>query len=260
MTDRQSIANGAVLTMKHGTVRYGDARALDDVTCEIAGGQFVAVLGENGSGKTTLLKAFLGLVPLDSGEVSILGTDLGRFTDWPDMAYVPQRLLSAGAVPVSVQETVSSSLVTRLGRGRLSRAQREQRITDALGAVGLVHRRRDRLDSLSGGQQRRVLLAGALAKDPKIFMLDEPTAGVDADSQERMAGIFEHLRDRGRTILFVTHELGSFTALASRIIVMQRGKVAYDGPPPTPDQLRDPVWHHSNDLHPPAGPAPIVES
>lgn len=253
------MTNGAVLTIEHGTVRYGDSRALDDVTCAFPPGQFVAVLGENGSGKTTLLKALLGLVPLDSGEVSILGTPLGQFKDWPDIAYVPQRLLSAGAVPVSVQETVQSAFVTRLGRSRVSRGQRDQRTSEALRAVGLEERRRDRLDSLSGGQQRRVLLAGALAKDPQVFMLDEPTAGVDADSQERMASIFRDLRDQGRTIILVTHELGSFTALASRIIVMQRGKVAYDGPPPTPDQLRDPVWHHSSDLHPPAGPAPIVE-
>lgn len=253
------MTNGAVLAIEHGTVRYGDARALDDITCSFSSGQFVAVLGENGSGKTTLLKALLGLVPLESGNINIFGTPLGRFTDWPDIAYVPQRLLSTGAVPVSVQETVQSALVTRLGRGRMSRAQREQRTTDALRAVGLEDRRRDRLDSLSGGQQRRVLLAGALAKHPQVFMLDEPTAGVDADSQERMASIFKDLRDLGRTIIFVTHELGSFTALVSRIVVMQRGKIAYDGPPPPPDQLHDPVWHHSNDLHPPPGPHPIVE-
>jgi len=259
VTRGHSLTNGAVLAIEHGTVRYGGARALDDVTCAFPAGHVVAVLGENGSGKTTLVKALLGLVPLHSGEVSILGTPLGRFKDWPDIAYVPQRLLSAGAVPVSVQETVKSAFVTRLGRGRVSRGQREQRTSEALRAVGLEERRRHRLDSLSGGQQRRVLLAGALAKDPQVFILDEPTAGVDADSQERMAATFRDLRDQGRTIILVTHELASFTALASQVIVMQRGQVAYDGPAPSPKMLRDPVWHHSDDMRPLRDPRPIVE-
>jgi zinc transport system ATP-binding protein len=251
--------DGGALAIERGTVRFGDSRALDDVTLDVAPGTFLALLGENGSGKTTLLKALLELVPLDSGSVSILGSPLREFRQWSQIAYVPQRLLSAGAVPVSVQEAVGSSLVTPLGRGIAKRRERPERITRELEAVGLEHRRRDRLDSLSGGQQRRVLLAGALARDPDIYMLDEPTAGVDHESQERMASIFADLRRQGRTIILVTHELGSISALAERVVVLQRGRVAYDGPPPMPEQLKDSVWHHSNDINPASGPHSIVE-
>lgn len=260
MTSLPAATNGAVLTIEHGTVRYGDSLALNDITCQITQGEFAAILGENGSGKTTLLRSLLGLAPLDSGHVKILGTPLERFRDWPKLSYVPQRLLSAGAVPVSVYEVVNSALVTRLGKGGWGRAQREERTLNALRAVGLEDRRRDRLDSLSGGQQRRVLVARALARDSQILLLDEPTAGVDAENQQHLARIFRRLRDEGRTILFVTHELTGFADLANRVIVMQRGAIAYDGAPPTPEELRDPAWHHSNDLHPQPGTPHIIES
>jgi zinc transport system ATP-binding protein len=136
---------------------------------------------------------------------------------------------------------------------RLPRRGDRQRIVDALAQVGLADRRRDRFDALSGGQQRRVMIAAAIAKDADLYVLDEPTAGVDAESQERISETFGSLREQGRTILLVTHELGPFAALASRIVVLgsPRGEtstVLYDGPPPVPDHLRERVWHHSEDV------------
>ena len=123
----------------------------------------------------------------------------------------------------------------------------------SLALVGLEDRRKDRFDSLSGGQQRRVMIAAALAKQADTYVLDEPTAGVDAESQEHIAATFESLREDGRTVLLVTHELGPFASLATRIVVLGAdhepgSTVRYDGPPPVPGHLIESVWHHSEDV------------
>ena len=224
---------------------------LSNVNLTVESGEFVAVLGANGSGKTTLMRAILGLLPITSGQIDVFGTPIGRFREWGHLAYVPQRLHSAGAVPVSVHEVVGAGLVSP--QQRLPRRGDRQRVVDALAQVGLADRRRDRFDALSGGQQRRVMIAAALTKDADLYVLDEPTAGVDAESQERISETFGSLREQGRTILLVTHELGPFAALASRIVVLgspggETSTVLYDGPPPVPDHLRERVWHHSEDV------------
>ena len=152
---------------------------------------------------------------------------------------------------MSVHEVVGAGLISP--RQRLPHRGDRQRVVDALAQVGLADRRRDRFDALSGGQQRRVMIAAALAKDADLYVLDEPTAGVDAESQQRISETFGSLHDRGRTVVLVTHELGPFASLASRIIVLgsPRGEtstVLYDGPPPVPDHLLERVWHHSEDV------------
>ncbi len=224
---------------------------LSNVNLVVEPGEFVAVLGANGSGKTTLMRAMLGLLPITSGQIDVFGKSINGFREWARLAYVPQRLHSAGAVPVSVHEVVGAGLISP--RQRLPRRGDGQRVAAALAQVGLQDRRRDRFDALSGGQQRRVMIAAALAKDADLYVLDEPTAGVDAESQERISETFGQLHAEGRTVVLVTHELGPFSALASRIVVLgsPRGEtstVLYDGPPPVPDHLLDRVWHHSEDV------------
>lgn len=224
---------------------------LRNVSLSIDQGEFAAILGANGSGKTTLMRAILGLMPVTSGQVDLFDTPLSRFRDWGRIAYVPQRLHSAGAVPVSVHEVVGASLISP--RRRLPRRGDRSVVLDALALVGLEDRRNDRFDALSGGQQRRVMIAAALAKDADVYVLDEPTAGVDAESQEHIAETFAQQRDSGRTVLLVTHELGTFSSLATRIVVLGRrgsesSTVLYDGTPPVPEHLTESVWHHSEDV------------
>lgn len=223
---------------------------LSDVNLAIDAGEFVAILGVNGSGKTTLMRAMLGLMPISAGSLELYGTPVSAFRSWERMAYVPQRLHSAGAVPVSVHEVVGASLISP--HRRLPRRRDRQDILNALEQVGLVERRKDRFDSLSGGQQRRVMIAAALAKNADTYILDEPTAGVDADSQALITDTFASLHAEGRTIMLVTHELGSFSSLATSIVVLGRdahgSSVRYDGPPPIPEHLTEHVWHHSEDV------------
>jgi zinc transport system ATP-binding protein len=227
------------------SVEFGGERVLDGVDLTIHRGDYVALLGENGSGKSTLLRAMLGLVPLSSGSIEVHGRRLGRAP--ADVAYVPQQLLGATAVPVSVAETVRAALISPRRRWRLSARQAHERSEQALAAVGLLHRAADRLDTLSGGQQRRVMVARALAMGTTTLLLDEPTAGVDADSESRLADVLAELHDSGHTIVLVTHELGEVTRAANRAVVLggrPSGRVRYDGAVPPPAHIYAGTWHH----------------
>ena len=234
-------------------VTFDGECVVDEATLSIAPGEFVAVLGENGAGKSTLIRALLGLVPLSHGNVRIHGTPVEDFRDWWRIGYVPQRLLATGAVPMSVREVVASARWGPGSRFRIPRKADQDSMRRALEAVGLWDRRDARLDTLSGGQQRRVLIARALATGADTFVLDEPTAGIDSESQERLAETLGALRDAGDTVLFVTHELGALADLATRAIVLghgEHGSVRYDGPPRREELAHHHAWHHSNELGP----------
>jgi zinc transport system ATP-binding protein len=238
-------------------VTFDGECVVDEVSLSIAPGEFVAILGENGSGKTTLMRALLGLIPLSHGVVRVHGTPVTEFRDWDRIGYVPQRLLSAGAVPMSVREVVESARWSPRTRWRLRRKDERDAAEEALHEVGLWDRREDRLDTLSGGQQRRVLIARALATGADTLILDEPTAGIDAESQARLATTLRRLRDSGRTILLVTHELGPVADLTTRAVVLARGEhgsVRYDGPPRAEELAHHHAWHHSEEIAPPVPP------
>jgi zinc transport system ATP-binding protein len=230
-------------------VVFGTTPAVDGVTLAIGDAEFVAVLGANGSGKTTLVRALLGLQPVTSGEVRLFGTPLREFTDWPRIGYVPQRAAVQAGMPVSVREVVASGRVGRIGWLRRTSAADRDAAAAALDAVGLAGRARDPMRALSGGQQQRVLIARALAGDPDVLVLDEPTAGVDRESQEALAGTLRLLSERGRGVVLVTHHLGPLAPLVDRAVVLDAGRVVHDGPAPTSgmptgDEHADDHHHH----------------
>jgi zinc transport system ATP-binding protein len=222
-----------VLEVRHGVVAYNDRPVLRGVDLTVHSGEVVAILGANGSGKSTLIRAALGLVPLAAGQVSLFGTPLRQFKKWSRLGYVPQRLGAGGGVPATVEEVVSSGRLARRG-WRLSSAADRTAVRDAIAAVGLADRVKDPVATLSGGQQQRTLIARALAGQPELLILDEPTAGVDAASQEAFAGaLADFVRDGGSVVL-VAHELGPLAPLVSRAVVVHGGTIAHDGPVPTP--------------------------
>jgi zinc transport system ATP-binding protein len=236
-------------------VEFDGEHVLEDVDLTIHPGEFVALLGPNGSGKTTLVRAMLGLQPYAHGRVALFGQPLARFRSWQRIALVPQRLPGASSIPVSVWEAVLSGLISPRRRWRpFSRVEREA-ATSALEAVGLLDRRQERLDTLSGGQQRRVLIARALAAEPDLLVMDEPTAGVDSEHVARLTLLLAQLHERGITIVVVTHELTGIAHLVTRAVVLDpdsRESVVFDGPPPVPGHhLHDHVHHHEGDGEPP---------
>lgn len=197
--------NGDVLEFHDLTVAYHIRPVLWDVDLAVPGGRLAAIVGPNGAGKSTLLKAALDLVPLASGYVRVFGRpyrDVRR-----RVAYVPQRESVDWDFPASVADVV---LMGRYGsRGWLRRPSREDRrlAHAALERVGMAEYARRQISRLSGGQQQRAFLARALAQDADLYVMDEPFAGVDAVTERAIVALLRELRDRGRTVLCVQHDL-----------------------------------------------------
>ncbi len=233
-------------------VRFGTAVAVDGVDLTVGAGEFVALLGANGSGKTTLVRALLGLQPIDGGTVSLFGTPLREFRDWPRVGFVPQHAQAQAGMPASVREVVRSGRIARAGWLRRYGDSDRNAVTAALDAVGLAERAKDPIQTLSGGQQQRVLIARALAGEPDVLVLDEPTAGVDVDSQDALAETLRLLKQRGHGVLLVTHHLGPLAELVDRTVVLEAGRVVHDGPVPAGGMPPDDHHHHPADQRRPS--------
>lgn len=234
-----------VIHVRGGTVAYDDRPVLRGVDLTVHPGDVVAVLGANGSGKSTLIKAILGLVPLAAGKVRLFGEPAGTRTARVlarRIGYVPQRLGAGSGVPATVAEVVATGRLARRGL-RPAGAKDRAAVTAALTLVGLADRAHTPVATLSGGQQQRTLIARALAAEPDLLVLDEPTAGVDAQSQAAFAAALERFVGRGGTVLLVAHELGPLRPLVTRAIVIHDGVVAHDGPVP------EPAGHHADPHH-----------
>ena len=228
-----------VIAMADVSVALGGRPVLRGIDLEVRAGEVVALLGANGSGKSTLVRTLTGLVPMSRGEVALFGSPLARFRDWRRVGFVPQRVTATSGVPASVWEVVASGRLSRRPFLRPLRSADRTAIREAIAAVGLADRAHDGCAALSGGQQQRVLIARALAGGPDLLVLDEPTAGVDQQSQQAFADALESLVRRGATILLVAHELGPLAPLVGRTVVMRDGRVAYDGPPLAPGEGLD---------------------
>lgn len=223
-----------IVDVSHGVVAYGDRPVLRDVSMCVTSGEVVAILGANGSGKSTLVRAILGLIPLRAGSISLFGTPLRRFRQWHRIGYVPQRVGAGSGVPATVREVVASGRLARRGLFRPPGAADRAAVSAALEAVGLAARAADPVATLSGGQQQRTLIARALAGEPEMLVLDEPTAGVDAASQEAFAEALRGFVGGGGTVLLVAHELGPLQPLVGRAVVVHDGRIAHDGACPPP--------------------------
>jgi len=236
-----------VVAVRDGGVLLGGRPVIRGIDLTVLDGEVVAILGANGSGKSTLVRSLLGLVPLTRGHVELFGTPLGEFSAWRRVGFVPQRSGATTGVPASVREVVAAGRLAHLRPLQRQRRVDRDAVEEALAAVGLEDRARDGVGTLSGGQQQRVLIARALAGEPDLLVLDEPTAGVDVESQDALATVLTRLARRGATILLVAHELGPLEPLVARTVVMRDGRVAYDGSPLASFQeLSEPSHHHGH--------------
>jgi zinc transport system ATP-binding protein len=232
-----------VVEVRHAVVAYDGRPVLRDVSLSVTAGEVVAILGANGSGKSTLVRAALGLVPLQGGTIELFGTPQRRFRRWERIGYVPQRMGATSGVPATVGEVVSAGRLARRGVLRPARAADRAAVLAALTAVGLADRITDPVSTLSGGQQQRTLIARALAGRPDLLILDEPTAGVDAASQEAFADALRRFVADGGTAVLVAHELGPLHPLIDRAVVVHHGLIAHDGAVPQP------AGHHAEPDH-----------
>lgn len=216
------------------TVRYGgsDHPALTGVDCEVAAARLVAVVGPNGSGKTTLVRAVSGLTPLVSGDIRIDGQPVA---EWPRgslarvLAVVSQR--EESVFPLSVEETVMLGRYARLGPfAAPGRADREavDRALQRCDVAGLARRS---VDALSGGEWQRVRIARALAQEPRLLVLDEPTASLDVRHEMELFELVRGLVDGGLAGLVITHHLNLAARFADRMLLLSEGRVVAEGSP-----------------------------
>ena len=238
-------------------VELGGRPVLRGIDLAVSPGEVVAVLGANGSGKSTLVRTLLGLVPTVRGEVQLFDTPLARFRSWERVGFVPQRATATSGVPATVGEVVAAGRLSRRTPFVPMRRADRAAVAAALTAVGLEGRQGDGVSTLSGGQQQRVLIARALAGEPELLVLDEPTAGVDVQSQEAFADALRGLVHRGATIVLVAHELGPLADLVGRAVVMRDGRLVYDGPPLASFADAD-HGHHHHDVTRVSDHAPTV--
>nr|WP_227466428.1 metal ABC transporter ATP-binding protein [Nocardioides dongkuii] len=234
-------AAAPVIELTDGSVAIAGRPVVRGVDLTVRQGEFVTLLGPNGSGKSTLVRALTGLRPLARGSLRLFGTPYETFRDRHRIGFVPQRTGAASGVPASVAEVVASGRLTRRRLFRPAGKDDRAAVAAALELVGLADRAGDSVATLSGGQQQRVLIARALAGEPDLFFLDEPTAGVDLPNQHALADALEALSGSGSTIVLVTHELGPIAPLVDRTVVLRDGRVVYDGPPLAVD---DAHGHH----------------
>lgn len=219
----------AVVRCENLHVAWDTQLILHGINTHIPAGQAIAITGANGSGKSTLMRTLMGTAPITGGAAYLFDADVSqpRSVPWHLVGYVPQRFNSGGGVASSVEEVVRSGL---LGPRRLwARPGDHARAREALERVGLAHRAKDPMQILSGGQQQRALIARALVRDPELLVMDEPLAGIDAHSRERLAQVVAQAKAQGTTILVVLHELGELGPLLDRELHLTSGHISYDG-------------------------------
>lgn len=220
-----------VVRMVGGAVGYAGRPAIREIDFSLDAGEVVALLGANGAGKSTLVRGILGIAPLLAGTLELFGVPAGEFRQRYRLGYVPQRHTIVGGVPSTVREVVSSGRLPRKRPFVPMRSHDRDVVAAAIETVGLTERADVSVSNLSGGQQRRVLIARALAAEPDVLVMDEPTAGVDTANQEILADTLSQLVNSGSTLLLVAHELGPLQPLIQRVVIMGGGLLRYDGPP-----------------------------
>ncbi len=214
--------------------RYDDGEpALDGVSLTIEPGEWLLVAGPNGSGKTTLVRHLNGLLDPDAGEVLVDGT---RPADDPVAARTSVGMVFQSPRDQFVAATVGADVAFGPENLGLERAEIDRRVADALAAVNLDGRRDDRIDALSGGEQARLAVAGALAIGPDYLVLDEPFAGLDWPARNSLLAHLDDLHESGTAIVLVTHDVRDLRDRADRVVGLRDGNIAVEG---TPDATMD---------------------
>jgi zinc transport system ATP-binding protein len=211
---------------------YGREPVLEDITLTVNHGDYSGIIGPNGGGKTTLLQIIFGLLKPSSGTVKLFGQHIHDFKDWPRLGYLPQRMTQADIrFPITVEEAVSQGRVAKAGLFKRLGAADRSAIERALKTSDVYDLRHRLISDLSGGERQRVFIARALASEPEILILDEPTAGIDVASQSRFYQFLKKLNTEfGLTILFVSHDVGVMVHESSTLICLNR-RLVCEGTP-----------------------------
>jgi manganese transport system ATP-binding protein len=210
-------------------VRYDRVAALDGISIDLESGTSLGIVGPNGSGKSTLLKAIAGLVAPSRGEVRVFDM-VPRALPPGTIGYVPQAEDVDYDFPVNVRDVVSMGRYPRLAPLRRFRAEDRRAVDEAIAALDIGSIQKKHISELSGGQQRRVFVARAIAQEPKLLLLDEPTTGVDAPTEDAILHLVRELVRGGMPVMMTTHDLDRAHEWFDRLVVVDR-RVLADGDP-----------------------------
>ena len=201
-------------------VSYQDTEALCNISLSVDKGKIVGIVGPNGAGKSTLIKAILGLTPIDSGSIEIYGQTLNEMRK--RVAYVPQRANIDWNFPIIVKKTVLLGTYPRLGIFKRPKRKHREWAMECLQKVGMEEYAHRQIGELSGGEQQRVFVPRALAQKADCYFLDEPFIGIDATSENIIINILRELRNEGKTIFVVHHDLTKVEGLFDDIILINK--------------------------------------
>lgn len=217
-------SNEPLVSVKNISFSFGSTKVLEEVSLSITQGDFLAIIGPNGSGKSTLVKIILRIYEPDNGTVVILGEDIKNFKQWDKIGYVPQKATNIDPFfPVSVREVIAMGLLSKKKFPRFLRRRDEKIIDQALEQVDLKDFKTRRIGELSGGQQQRVFIARAIVNQPPLLFLDEPTTGVDAETQELFYSMLGTLNKANKiTIVLITHDLGIVNKRVNKIACLNQ--------------------------------------
>jgi zinc transport system ATP-binding protein len=216
--------SAVVIQIDNVSVDRGGRRVLDGITFNVSQGEFVGLVGPNGAGKTTLLKAILGLVPVVEGRIMLFGRPLGpRTSDRRSIGYVPQRAAVRPRFPATVEDVVMMGRYAEIGLLRFPSASDRREVARSLEWVGIADRAKRPVSELSGGEQRRVLLAQALTASTELLLLDEPTIGLDLPAEQEFYALLRRLQaDLDLTVLIVSHDLVALAGEADQLMCINR--------------------------------------
>lgn len=219
--------NGFPLEVSRLTVAYQKKPVLKSVSFQIPEGKLIGILGPNGAGKSTLLKAVLGLIPKVDGEVSIYGKPYHE--QRKNVGYVPQRESVDWDFPTNALDVVMMGRYGHLGWFRRPGAKERQIALECLTKVGMAEYAGRQISQLSGGQQQRVFLARALAQNAQLYFMDEPFSGVDATTEKAIISLLHELKEQGKTVLVVHHDLSTVQEYFDHVLLLN-GELVAAGP------------------------------
>lgn len=211
-----------IVRVKNLYFGYDEKLALEDINIDIYRGDYLGIVGPNGSAKSTLLKLILGLLKPQKGNIEIFGQDIKAFKQWGRIGYIAQKATSFNSgFPATVEEVVAANLFPKIGLFKSIKKQDKEKVHETLKFVGMEDYRDRLIGNLSGGQQQKVFIARTLISEPEIIFLDEPTVGIDIESQKEFYDLLQRFNSEiNITIVMVSHDIGVITEKVNRIACM----------------------------------------
>lgn len=217
-----------IISLEGVTFSYQQQRVITGLDFSVQERDFIGLIGNNGAGKTTLLRMIVGLLKPESGTVRLFGQPVSQFKQWERIGYVPQKNAFNPLFPATVREIVLSGLYSRNKIFRSITKNDQVKCEDALHAMKIEDLASKRIGELSGGQQQRVFLARALINNPSLLILDEPTVGVDTETQEGFFHMIKHMHQHHNiTFLMVSHDMDMIRSYLGQEPAAESGKLKF---------------------------------